>query len=719
MKNPPKIFSKINTAIPLPCHPRVLIKLNRLCDSSTAASRDITRLATMDPALTIKIMRLHGGGNPKTSSLNAIKQVVSQLGPETIKNVALFCLSNPLSNPLLWKTDANFNQFWFHSLRCAVVARLLSEHLAPELADDAYIAGLLHDVGKLLLWSNFKKDYEPLFMKSVQTDSALPAENDSIGTNHCEAGWNVVRNLKTNPLVADAVLYHHFTPKAVADALPLVKIVFIANTVCYQGKGVDHLDLMQTLGINLSADRLDRILAEAEKQTDGLLEDVDLTAEALAKDPSPFHNERDAAVYSIFGEFRKLSVQHLTFEHTQTDSGVVATQKNLLQAFKILFDIAAAFFFTYDPIRDTLVGKPAESGPNQWPIGRVELPVATGGNLVALALSHRQIIDSFGYLTNDLITIADEQLVRLLNTEGMLCLPLIYDGRWIGVICAGIDEPQFPLLWEQLDFLNNFAAQAAALLDKTDGAENWPSSTWAMGEPFGDEAMHRVIHEVNNPLGIVKNYLAVLAEKVADQPEVKDEIALIREEIERIPGIIAQLSKSRYKTGADDVVLDINGIIEDLSKLLTPSVLEHAHITLNFEPDPHLPPCSGNKGHLSQVFINLLKNSVEAMPEGGRIYMTTAYEPDKTGAGGGEVVITIRDDGPGITEETLARLFEPGWSSKGPEHSGLGLSISKDIIHGHNGTISCESRKDKGTAFRITLPVSDRYPKGSRHEIIV
>ena len=710
MKNPPKIFSKINTAIPLPCHPRVLIKLNRLCDSGTATSRDITRLATMDPALTIKIMRLHGGGEPKTSSLNAIEQVVSQLGPGTIKNVALFCLSNPLSNPLLWKTDANFNQFWFHSLRCAVIARLLSEHLAPELADDAYIAGLLHDVGKLLLWSNFKKDYEPLFMKSVQTDSALPAENDSIGTNHCEAGWNVVRNLKTNPLVADAVLYHHFTPKAVADALPLVKIIFIANTLCYQGKGADHIDLMQTLGISLPADRLDRILAEAEKQTDGLLEDVDLTAEALAKDPSPSHKERDAAVNSIFGEFRKLSVQHLTFEHAQTDSGVVATQKNLLQAFKILFDIAEAFFFTYDPVHDALVGDPAESGPNQWPIGRVELPVATGGNLVALALRHRQIIDSFGYLTNDLITIADEQLVRLLNTEGMLCLPLIHDGRWIGVICAGTDEPQFPLLWEQLDLLNCFAAQAAALLDKTDRAEIRPSSIWAMGEPFDDKAIHRVIHEVNNPLGIVKNYLAVIAEKVAGQPEVKNEIALIREEIERIPDIIAQLSKSRYKTGTDDEVLDINGIIEDLSKLLTTSVLEHAHITLNFEPDPHLPPCSGNKGHLSQVFINLLKNSAEAMPEGGRIYMTTAYEPDKTGAGGGDIVITIRDDGPGITEKALARLFEPGWSSKGPEHSGLGLSISKDIIESHNGTISCESRKDKGTTFRITLPVSDRNP---------
>jgi signal transduction histidine kinase/HD-like signal output (HDOD) protein len=708
VKNPPKIFSKINTAIPLPSHPTVLIKLNRLGDSGTATSRDITRLAAMDPALTIKIMRLHGGGNPKTSSLNAVEQVVSQLGPETIKNVALFCLSNPLSNPLLWKTDANFNQFWLHSLRCAVIARLLGEHLFPELADDAYVAGLLHDVGKLLLWSNFKKDYEPLFVKSVQTDGALPAENDSIGTNHCEAGWNVVRGLKTNPFVADAVLYHHLTPQAVANALPLVKMIFIANIVCYQGKGADHIDLMQTLGVTLPPDRLDRILVEAKKQTDALLEEVDLSAEALARDPSPSLKERSAAVYSIFGEFRKLSVQHLTFEHMQTDGAMAASQKNLLQAFKILFDIAAAFFFTYEPIRDALVGTPVESDPHQWPIGRVELPVATGGNLPALTLNHRRIIDSFGYLTNDLITIADEQLVRLLNTEGMLCLPLIYDGHWIGVICAGIDEPQFPLLWEQLDLLNSFAAQAAALLSKTGGTDIRPSAARAMSEAFDDEAIHRVIHEVNNPLGIVKNYLALLSEKVAGQPEVKDEIALIREEIERIPSIIEQLSKSRYKTGGDDVLLDINGIIEDLSKLLTKSVLEAAHISLDFEPDPHLPPCSGDKGHLSQVFINLLKNSAEAMPEGGRIYTTTAYEPDKAGAGGGDIVITIQDDGPGIPADRLARLFEPGWSSKGPEHSGLGLSISKDIIDSHNGTISCQSQKGKGTTFRITLPVSGR-----------
>jgi signal transduction histidine kinase/HD-like signal output (HDOD) protein len=710
VKNPPKIFNKINTAIPLPCHPQVLIKLNRLCNSGTATCRAMNRLVTMDPALTMKIMRVQGGGNPVVSSLKAIEQTVAELGSETIKNVALFCLSNPFSNPLLWKTDANFNQFWFHSLRCAVIARSLSEHLLPASADEAYIAGLLHDVGKLLLWSNLKRDYEPLFKKSNRADSALSAENDSIGTNHCEAGWNIVRNLRAHPFVADAVLYHHFTPKAVAAALPLVKIVFIANTLCYKGQGSDQIDLMQTLGIDIPAERLDRILAEAQKYTDELLADVDLTAEALLKDPLPSFKERDAALHGILGEFRELSARQLTFAHTQPEKDAVERQKHLLRSFKILFDVAAAFFFPYVSARDALVGKPTESEPSTWPIGEVELPVTSGGNLPALTLSRHQIVDSFGYLANDLVTIADEQVIRLLNTEGMLCIPLIHNGRWIGVICAGIDEPQFPLLWEQLNLLNSFAALAATLLDQTGGVEIPPSSPRQGGVSFDEEALRRVIHEVNNPLGIVKNYLTVLGEKVADRFEVKDEIALIRQEVERIPGIIAQLSKSRYKGDGDDEVLDINVIIADLSQLLTASVLDQAHISLNFEPDPHLPPYSGKKSHLSQVLINLLKNAVEAMPKGGRIDITTAHAPDKTGGGGGDIVITIRDDGPGIPEETLARLFEPGRSSKGPEHFGLGLSISKDIIASHNGTISCQSRKDKGTIFRITLPVSVRNP---------
>ena len=168
MKNPPKIINKINTAIPLPCLPQVLVKLNRICNSPTPSPEELTRLVAMDPALTLKILRLEGAAVPLKSTYEIIAKSVNQLGSGGLKNVALFCLSNPLTNPLLWETNNNFNQYWYHSLRCAVLARSLGQHLQPESSEDAYIAGLLHDVGKLLLWMNFKKDYEPLFKKSIR-----------------------------------------------------------------------------------------------------------------------------------------------------------------------------------------------------------------------------------------------------------------------------------------------------------------------------------------------------------------------------------------------------------------------------------------------------------------------------------------------------------------------------------------------------------------------
>ena len=471
VKNPPKIINKINTAIPLPCLPQVLVKLNRLCNSDAPSLEELTRLVAMDPALTLKILRLEAAADPSKSTYEIIERSLAQQGPGGIKNVALFCLSNPLSNPLLWETNVNFNRFWYHSLHCAVLARSLSQRLLPESADDAYIAGLLHDVGKLLLWTNFKKDYEPLFKKSIRADSALPAENDSIGTNHCEAGWNLLRSLKIHPFIADAVLYHHFPVKEIAGGLPLVKIIYAANTICYQVEGSIHHELITSLGLDLNSDQLDHIIDETDRRIGSMLKDIDLTVETLLESQVPLRRERESSLFSIFGEFRELSIRHLTLERPAAEDDPSNMQKDLLRSLKILFDITAAFFFSYDSGRNLLVGKPSGAGSTEAHIGQIHLPVIPDGSLPALALTHQKIFDSFGYLSNDLISIADEQLIHLLDTEGMLCLPLLNRRKWVGVICAGIDEPQFPLLWEQMNLLNIFAGQAAVLFEKVISAE--------------------------------------------------------------------------------------------------------------------------------------------------------------------------------------------------------------------------------------------------------
>jgi signal transduction histidine kinase len=437
-----------------------------------------------------------------------------------------------------------------------------------------------------------------------------------------------------------------------------------------------------------------------------MLTDVDLSIDAMIENQIKRKKDQESPLFSIFGEFRELSIRHLTLEGSADEDEPSKIQNDVLRSLKILFDITAAYLFFYDPDNNLLIGKTSGVGGRETYIGHVHLPVVPDGSLPALALSQRKIFDSFGYLSNDLVTIADEQLIHLLKTEGMLCIPLVHRQKLIGVICAGIDEPQFPLLWEQINLLNLFAGQAAAVLEKVITSDMRSQVTEEISETVGDDAIRRVIHEVNNPLGIVKNYLKVLSTKIGEHPGVQDEIGLIREEIDRIPGIIAQLSKSQYKQDTDDEPVDINSILYDLSKLLTRSVLEHANISLNFSPDPRLPLFSGKKSNLIQVFINLLKNSVEAMPAGGNIDMATFFEEPANGKTGGKIVITIRDDGPGLPDDVLARLFEPGLSSKGPEHFGLGLSISKEIISKYTGVMQCESHKDKGTSFRITLPVS-------------
>jgi two-component system, sporulation sensor kinase E len=137
------------------------------------------------------------------------------------------------------------------------------------------------------------------------------------------------------------------------------------------------------------------------------------------------------------------------------------------------------------------------------------------------------------------------------------------------------------------------------------------------------------------------------------------------------------------------------------------SELEPFNINLHLALDPSLPMFPGNRNSLIQVFINLLKNSVEAMPKGGNVFVETVYEQHINHKTADNIVITVRDDGPGIPDHIMDKLFEPGTSTKGPENFGLGLSISKDIITRYNGRMTCKSRKGEGTILRISLPVSD------------
>ena len=707
VKEFPHIVNKINTAIPLPSLPQLLFKLIEVCRDKSASIENIVRIALLDPAVAAKLIRLSGNWLQGTADIRSLEKYIALLGPANIRKLALVALATPITNTAMRRSAAKLFQYWHHSIQCAVLARKLAEREGTVSPGEAYLAGLLHDIGQLLLWTHFKKEYDPVFQDRPNNAASMAREEKRIGTNHCEAGWRLVRETNLHPMIADAILYHHRPAEEIMHALPHVRIVYAANLICHREQDRYSLaDELQSIGLPQTPAQIGNLIAETKRTVEtvyrflGLRPDIELGSD-LGESGEGF-----LPIYNFLREFRELSLVHIAAGEIDTDSEREDVQKELCLTLQILFDILPVCFFFYNPTRNVLTGTSTAGGSADSLLDGIEIPVKPGASLAAAAIITNEIVDSFGYLTGKRGSIADEQLLRLLGTEGLVCVPLEHRGKHVGIIVGGIDEPQFPVLSEQIALLRQFADRAATALAEKEpdsGAERSVPGTGTVNR----DAVRRVIHEVNNPLGIIKNYLNILGPKVRDIDQGQEEIELIREEIDRIPGIIQQLTASEESpgsAGATAEIVDINNILYDLSKLLQKSVLEPARISLHFTPDPQLPSFPGNRGNLVQVFTNLLKNSIEAMPDGGNIFIHTEYRQKGAGNGRENILIEIRDDGPGIPEPIRQHLFTPGHSTKGPENFGLGLSICQEIIQRYNGEIQCQTQEDKGTTFQIALP---------------
>jgi signal transduction histidine kinase len=224
----------------------------------------------------------------------------------------------------------------------------------------------------------------------------------------------------------------------------------------------------------------------------------------------------------------------------------------------------------------------------------------------------------------------------------------------------------------------------------------------------------KVVHEVNNPLGIIKNYIKIFALKLPKDDPVQEELKIISEELDRVALIIRGLSDFSEPAVRQAEAVDLNALLSALVKITRESFMRNSGVNVHLRLDPALPPVFSEKNGLKQVVINIIKNAVEAMPRGGNLYITTEHLPKRIRDGMEKdlsptfdsVEVGIRDEGPGIPQQIKARLFEPYVTSKKGEHAGLGLSVAYHIVKELNGTLTCESEEGAGTTFRIVLPVA-------------
>ena len=220
-----------------------------------------------------------------------------------------------------------------------------------------------------------------------------------------------------------------------------------------------------------------------------------------------------------------------------------------------------------------------------------------------------------------------------------------------------------------------------------------------------------IAHELNNPLAstssLIQTNIEVLNEKkdrTEGDIELVHDLEFSLKELKRAENIIKSVLGLSRQTQVYVENVDINANIEDALRVLY-NQYKHTGITIEKDFDENLPRINGNFANLGQVFMNIIKNAVQAIPNGnGTVSLKTRYIRDTN-----TVRIECRDSGTGIPDELIKDIFKPFFTTKAVgSGSGLGLYISHEIIKKHEGLISVSSKPGQGTTVTIDLPVKER-----------
>lgn len=211
-----------------------------------------------------------------------------------------------------------------------------------------------------------------------------------------------------------------------------------------------------------------------------------------------------------------------------------------------------------------------------------------------------------------------------------------------------------------------------------------------------------VSHELNNPIQAIQNALFLLKEEKGLSDQGRQDLEIVLSETERMASLLERLRSTYRPVNTEDFKpIQINEVIEDVYALVA-THLRHSQISFEFHTDPGLPAIPGMPSQLRQVFLNLFINAVDAMPGGGHLTVTTQLQPDKH-----EILITVADTGQGIEKEILPTVFEAFVTSK-RGGTGLGLTISQEIIAEHGGRMQAENQPQQGALVSVWLPTQKK-----------
>lgn len=307
-------------------------------------------------------------------------------------------------------------------------------------------------------------------------------------------------------------------------------------------------------------------------------------------------------------------------------------------------------------------------------------------------------------------------IAKIIGTKSGIGVPLMAGDKVVGVIGIG---SKTQLTGEDGERLANFAKQAGLAVEKarleeelkvySEHLERMVEERTRELKKSQQQLMQTeklaatgklaasIAHEINNPLFGIKNCIYLLMDELKSSPSRKY-LNMADRELDRIANIVRQLLDF-YRPSIDArVPTDVNNVVEDVL-VFVENQLAKNKIAVSKELDADIPRISASPEQLKQVFLNIIINAQEAMPNGGELKIKTGVQ-DKS------VEIEFADTGCGIPKDAIEHIFDPFFSTKKEgKGTGLGLSVSYGIIQAHSGRIDVKSKVGEGSTFTVVLPI--------------
>lgn len=305
------------------------------------------------------------------------------------------------------------------------------------------------------------------------------------------------------------------------------------------------------------------------------------------------------------------------------------------------------------------------------------------------------------------------ELYKALGVEEFVAAPLVVKDKVIGVAIADNFVTNEPIGEDDVSLLTSLANYAALALDNARAREQEHQRAEELREAYEQLAKAQqelvrskqlaaigevaaiVAHEIRNPLSTIGGFARHLVRWAGDRDRVERNAQIILDEVQRLEGILNDLLEMSRPRALVRKPTDVGALVEELGEMMANSPLAE-NINVKIEVEPDVPLVLLDAGRFRQVVNNLMRNGIEAMPEGGTLTLRVRRQDEG-------VAIEVQDTGEGIPEDRLSSIFDAFVTSK-PTGTGLGLALSRAIVRQHDAQLTVKSKPSQGTVFTVWFP---------------